>query len=291
MVGEVARRYHNGTGTLAPAPNHVPALILSMALEQPLDNPLFSHQPPPDSDPVIVLSRSPTLDTVLQYLSPGDVARLQCTCKVISDALIAWKRAAYNINRFLERFFEDPVAFRVLQAQTNLLISGSSALQFMDRYVLSPRSRFITHPPRHANPTFSIFYKDSDLDLYVSSSHTREVVMFLRTQSYEFFPGDRTGVSTELESLLTDLETGRTEPLEREDLLMYYSEWTDGSPYHGSCIHGVLCFRHRENETLVVQIIAIHNHLPPICSVMWFHSSTFKRSTLVVQWCRPYTPP
>jgi len=111
-----------------------------MSLEQPPDNPLFSHRPPPDSDPVIVLSRSPTVDTVLQYLSPGDVARLQCTCKVISDALIAWKRAAYNINRFLERFFMDPVAFRVLQAQTNLLISGSAALQFMDRYVLSPGS-------------------------------------------------------------------------------------------------------------------------------------------------------
>lgn len=90
-----------------------------------------------DPDPLIVLSRSPTLDTILQYLSPGDVARLQCTCKIISDALIAWKRAAYNINRFLERFFKDPVTFRVLQAQTNLLISGSSALQFMDRYVPS----------------------------------------------------------------------------------------------------------------------------------------------------------
>lgn len=105
-----------------------------MSLEGP-PNPLFPHGPPPDSNPVIVLSRSPTLDTVLQYLSPGDVARLHCTCKIISDALIAWKRAAYNVNRFLEKFFKDPVTFRVLQAQTNLLISGSAALQFMDRYV------------------------------------------------------------------------------------------------------------------------------------------------------------
>ena len=121
--------------SFAQITNHVSVPILSMFLKQPPDNPLSSHGPPADSNPVIVLSRSPTLDTVLLYLSPGDVARLQCTCKIISVAVIDWKRAAYNVNRFLERFFKDPVTFRVLQAQTNLLISGSAALQFMDRYV------------------------------------------------------------------------------------------------------------------------------------------------------------
>jgi len=130
-----------------------------MSLKQPPDNPLFPNGPPPVSDPVIVLSRSPLVDIVLQYLSPGDVARLQCTCKVISAALIAWKRVLYNINRFLERFFKDPVAFRVLQAQTDLLISGSSALQFMDRYVLSPSPQLQFHrsSPHHVQPELSAF--------------------------------------------------------------------------------------------------------------------------------------
>ena len=122
-----------------------------MSLDLPPDCPFLPNGPPPDRDPVVVLSRSPMIDTVLQYLSPGDAARLQCTSKVISDALIAWKRAAYNVNRFLERFFKDPVAFRVLQAQTNLVISGSSALQFMDRYVASssPRSHYLSPAPAH----------------------------------------------------------------------------------------------------------------------------------------------
>jgi hypothetical protein len=273
-----------------------PIHVFGTATRQP---PFLSSTPsrlPPDSDPVIVLSRSPTLDTILQYLSPGDVARLQCTCTVISDALIAWKRAAYNINCFLERFFKDPVAFRVLQAQTKLIISGSSALQFMDRYVLSPK--VLAHDSLLTlaswTRTFSIFYNDSDLDLYVSSSRTREVVMFLRTQNYDFFPGDQAGVSTDLESLLTELETEKTEttePFEREDLRMCHIEWTNGSPYHGPCIHGVLYFRHRENATLVVQVIAIHNYLPPIFSVMWYHSSTCKCLTLVVQWRVSYISP
>lgn len=129
--------------------------------------------------------------------------------------------------------------------------------------------------------TFSISYKDSDLDLYVSSSRTREVVTFLMTQNYEFFPGDREGVSTDLESLLAGLEMDGTESFDRGDLIMSYWGWTDASPYRESCIRGVLCFRQREDATLLVQIIAVHDHLPPICSIMGFHSSTCKRSTFV----------
>ena len=137
--------------------------ILSMSLKQSPDNPRLPSGPNPDSGPVIVLSRSPLLDMVLQYLSPGDVARLQCTSKVISDALIAWKRSVYNINRFLERFFKDPVAFRVLQAQTDLLISGSSALQFMDRYVLNPSSKFHHSSPTTCYPNLQYFLQGQRL--------------------------------------------------------------------------------------------------------------------------------
>jgi hypothetical protein len=126
-----------------------------MSLE-PLSDGLIIRNPVlTDSNPVIVLSRSPMVDVVLQYLSPGDVARLQCTCRIISDALIAWRRAAYNINRFLQRFFKDPVAFRILQAQTNLLVSGSSALQFMDRYVMNITGRIDHSSSDHVPPACS----------------------------------------------------------------------------------------------------------------------------------------
>jgi len=149
----VAGRYHNETANPPPPlfrPFCLLFVILLMPLEPPFYNPLFSDGPPPASSPVVVLSCAPMLDIVVQYLSPGDVARLQCTCRAIYEALIIWKRAAYNVNRFLGRFFKDPVAFRILQAQTNLLISGSFPLQFMDRYVLSPGSQ------RHHSSPFLI---------------------------------------------------------------------------------------------------------------------------------------
>jgi len=113
--------------------------------------------------------------------------------------------------------------------------------------------------------------------------------MFLRTQNYEFFPGKRADVSTDLESLLTDLEK-ETEPCKNEDYLTGYSGWTKGSPYHGPCIHHVLSFRQRENATLVVQIIATRNFVPPICSVMWFHSSTCKFQPLLSKVARLILP-
>lgn len=42
-------------------------------------------------------------------------------------------RVAFDINRCLSRFFTSPSAFRSLQARTGTLISGSIALQFLDR--------------------------------------------------------------------------------------------------------------------------------------------------------------
>lgn len=131
--------------------------------------------------------------------------------------------------------------------------------------------------------TFSISYKDSDLDLYVSSSRTREVVTFLKTQNYEFIPGERGGLSIDLESVLAYLELDGTDTFDRGDLLVCYSGWTNASPYHESAINGVLSFHHCEDATLIVQIIAIPDHLPPISSIMGFHSSTCKGSIFVFQ--------
>jgi len=120
------------------------------------------------------------------------------------------------------------------------------------------------------------------LDPYVSSSRTREVVIFLRTQNYEFIPRDRAGSLTDpsLEIFLTKLEQEKRELYNKEVSLGHCSERGDGVHYNDSCIHGVLCFRHRENTTLVVQIIAIYSSIPPICSIMLFHSSTYKNSTV-----------
>ncbi|KAG2067252.1 hypothetical protein BDR04DRAFT_1233498 [Suillus decipiens] len=73
---------------------------------------------------------------------------------------------AYNINRHLSRFFPDPLSFRSLQARTGLIISGSNALQFLDR----------------------TFYPESDLDIYSHPGHVYEVLEWIESFGYQFEP-------------------------------------------------------------------------------------------------------
>lgn len=79
------------------------------------------------------LSQSPVVDNLMTYLSPGDITRYELVSLMTRETVVAWKRAAFNVNRPLGRFFHDPTSFRRLQARTGLLISGSFALQFLDR--------------------------------------------------------------------------------------------------------------------------------------------------------------
>jgi hypothetical protein len=44
-----------------------------------------------------------------------------------------WLPAGYNIEHHFGRYFDDPLSFRVLQAQTGTIVSGSNALQFFER--------------------------------------------------------------------------------------------------------------------------------------------------------------
>lgn len=75
-------------------------------------------------------------------------------------------KEAFDISRLLTRFFDQPSAFRTLQARTGTLIAGSIALQYFDRS----------------------YYPSSDLDLYVHPRHRREVGNWLLSAGYAFCP-------------------------------------------------------------------------------------------------------
>lgn len=105
-------------------------------------------------------------DIVFAHCSPATLIRFSWTCKEALNSVRAYFRRAFNVNRHLSRFFPDPVAFRALQARTTTLISGSCALQFLDR----------------------TFYPESDLDIYVPMARIREVVKWLIDIGYEFRP-------------------------------------------------------------------------------------------------------
>ena len=86
----------------------------------------------------------------------------------VRAATLDFTGRAYNLDRRLARFFGDPAAFRALMARTRVVISGSFALQFLDRS----------------------FYPESDLDLYVSTEGSfREIGLWLmQDEGYVFKP-------------------------------------------------------------------------------------------------------
>ncbi|TFK78930.1 hypothetical protein K466DRAFT_440461, partial [Polyporus arcularius HHB13444] len=107
-------------------------------------------------------------DSILSFCSPAVMLRLARVCRTTYAAVQDYMRITYscNINRRLSHFFDDPLAFRSLQAQTGTLIAGSFALQFFDRSGI-PKA---------------------GLDILVHMRHRREVGRWLISAGYRFVP-------------------------------------------------------------------------------------------------------
>ncbi|KAI0782597.1 hypothetical protein C8Q75DRAFT_504164 [Abortiporus biennis] len=105
-------------------------------------------------------------DTIFWCLSPANLARVSSICRNANIAVKDYLSRVCNINKLLARYFPDPRAFRSLQATTNTLIAGSTALQFFDRSV----------------------YPESDLDLYVPLYFAKYVGTWLINNGYTFTP-------------------------------------------------------------------------------------------------------
>jgi hypothetical protein len=95
-----------------------------------------------------------------------EILRFSSINRAMHEIVLSYMMRAFNIDRILSRFFPDPNAFRVLQRQTATLISGSQALQFLDR----------------------TFYPESDLDLYLFPGREWDVGRYLLQIGYTFAP-------------------------------------------------------------------------------------------------------
>lgn len=118
-----------------------------------------------------ILDRDSIYDTLFAHLSPASIFRTARTCHIARQASIDYQSRAFDIHRHLTRFFADPVGFRVLQAQTGAVISGSNALQFFDRDI----------------------YPDSDLDIFVNVGNALDVCTWIAQSAgygYSFEPNE-----------------------------------------------------------------------------------------------------
>ncbi|KIK49276.1 hypothetical protein CY34DRAFT_310412 [Suillus luteus UH-Slu-Lm8-n1] len=195
-----------------------------------------------------VFSTAPIYDLIFCDLSPRTLVWLSRTCRRAHEAVTRFICRAYNINRHLSRYFPDPLAFRSLQARTGLVISGSNALQFLDRS----------------------FYPESDLDLYAHPGHVYEALEWLDSVGYKFKPESwqqedwRDEVPADWDGTAKRIDRFGEMMINREPDMVY------------SDVAGVYTFTRivtmdTETVTLKVQIIA--SKCNPIQTITQFHST------------------
>ncbi|KAK1223767.1 hypothetical protein PQX77_013291 [Marasmius sp. AFHP31] len=108
------------------------------------------------------------MNAIFDELSVTDLVHFAQTCKSAKAETERYYQSGFSINRLLLPYFtyNEIQDFRMVQAYTGALISGSTALQYFER----------------------IRYEDSDLDLYVEDRHAKVLADFLESVGYTFKP-------------------------------------------------------------------------------------------------------
>ena len=99
----------------------------------------------------------PVVEKLCSYLAIGDIISLTRTCKRLSPLYQEVLPSQWNVDRHLQRFVDNPVAFRMMMADCDALVSGSLALQFFERKT----------------------WLESDLDVYVNFSRSIDFRQYL----------------------------------------------------------------------------------------------------------------
>ena len=108
-------------------------------------------------------------DRINSMIPPHSSVMLSQTCYTANDARASFTRRTFNINCHLGHFFQNPLEFHTIQAETGTIISGSSALQFFDREI----------------------FEDSDLDLYLYPGHLVRIDTWLmKSECYIYITED-----------------------------------------------------------------------------------------------------
>lgn len=191
-----------------------------------------------------ILDRDSIYDTLFTYLSPASIFRTARTCHVARQASIDYQSRAFDIHRHLRRFFADPVGFRVLQAQTGAVISGSNALQFFDRDI----------------------YPDSDLDIFVNVGNALDVCTWISQNAgheYSFEPNE----IQQAEGLFT-----YSDAVEIFDV-HHNSVNLDWNRYEESAAYSVINFVSAVGFPGMRKVQVIATSSTPMANILRFHSS------------------
>ncbi|KAJ3838630.1 hypothetical protein EV361DRAFT_797349 [Lentinula raphanica] len=172
---------------------------------------------------------------ILRELSPLDRYRYSLASKEAYDAVSSFNRQAYRVHHILSPYFTaDQIdEFRLIQLETDFVISGSAALQFFD---LST-------------------FEDSDLDLYIIRAWDTIALLagFLLGVGYDYAP--RRNQPRSFQEAFEADDEGRNHP---------------GSNYNSRGTWGVYSFV-RESDRKKIQIISCRSNLVQV--ILEFHST------------------
>ena len=198
-----------------------------------------------------LIDRDSIYDSLFGYTSPATIYRVGRTCRLAYWAVKDYTGRAFDINSHLKRFFVDPFGFRVIQARTQAVVSGSSALQFFDRTV----------------------YPNSDLDIFVANKDAAEVCAWIVNcggKGYKFVPTEKQA----LKNIITPRLALRVHRRgENQASYMVDEQFSNWNFYDSNRYRAVLNFKATtgEDQTQVVQVIVTHN--TPMECILSFHSS------------------
>ena len=181
---------------------------------------------------------------VFDFCSPISFLRVSRTSRSAHMAVRTYMQEAFSINRILSRFFNSPLEFRRVQAETDTLISGSSILQFFDRS----------------------FYPGSDLDLYTCQDSDFQLIAdFLLTEGYEYVPDQ--DQNADFKKALLDARV---------------DDGSEARPGAGHELLAVFTFENRTSskDPLRVELVMTYHH--PFEIILEFHSSKSKQVSLTV---------
>lgn len=172
-----------------------------------------------------------------------DILAFRLTCRLARRAADVYTNRAYDIDRSLLHFFEDPAGFRQMQADTGTVISGSFAIQFFER----------------------VFYPEADLDLYTHPGFALSAGVWLYKEGYRLMNCSRDGGQTEVLDWRGAHHNNFTGPGMLEATL------SENDYFNGRVSNVYTWHKATKGLPLVVQVIQCYHS--PVHAIMGFHCS------------------
>ena len=149
---------------------------------------------------------APIQRVFLDYLNPGAIARLTCTCKAFGCLWPTLMASDYNINFKLRHFFKDPREFRSVQGQCGAIIQDS-----INKYNASGYFGSIER---------SIF-EGTRLPVLVETTRMAPLVDYLAAEGYE--PLDPDPTFADQENMYSATKVGVDGEMRKVELEHYHS--------------------------------------------------------------------